>query len=201
MSMAIWQTILITIGGNAAVLAVLGILARSLINGLLAKDLTKFEIELKARSDSTIERLKNELQIATIEHQIRFSRLHEKRGEVIAELYKKLVEAIDCTEIFSATADMEKFPKTFRKIKEFTQFFDKHRIYFPESICLQLEDIGDKIRSPTIGLGVFSSMEQPNPKIVHEQFKAWKSAWKSIKEQVPSARKEIENEFRKILEG
>src|SRR5712692_5646461 len=92
--MEAWQTILLAFGGNAALLAVLGILGKSFLDKLIVRDTKQFESDLKAKSDAAIEHLKNELQLRTIEHQVRFSRLHEKRAVVIAELYGHLVEAI-----------------------------------------------------------------------------------------------------------
>jgi hypothetical protein len=37
--------------------------------------------------DAEIERLKTSLQMTALEHQVRFSKLHEKRAKVIADLY------------------------------------------------------------------------------------------------------------------
>ena len=92
--METWQTILLAIGGNAALLAVLGLLGKSLLDKLIVRDTKEFESSLKAKADAAIEHLKNDLQLRTIEHQVRFSRLHEKRAAVIAELYGHLVEAL-----------------------------------------------------------------------------------------------------------
>jgi hypothetical protein len=89
-----WQTVLLAFGGNAALLAVLGVLGKSLLDKAITRDTKQFETDLKAKSDSVIERLRNDLQIRTVEHQVRFSRLHEKRGTVIAELYGLLVEML-----------------------------------------------------------------------------------------------------------
>ena len=82
--MEAWQTILLAFGGNAALLAVLGLLGKSILDKLIVRDTKQFEADLKAKSDAAIERLKNELQLKTIEHQVRFSRLHEKRAAVIS---------------------------------------------------------------------------------------------------------------------
>lgn len=75
--MEIWQSILLAIGGNTVLLAVLAFVAKSLFEKVLTRDTKKFESDLKAKSDAEIERLKNQLQIRSIEHQVRFSRLHE----------------------------------------------------------------------------------------------------------------------------
>jgi hypothetical protein len=66
------------------VLAVLGFLGKSLLEKLLARNTARFESDLKAKADAAIEHLKTGLQLKTIEHQVSFSRLHERRAAVIA---------------------------------------------------------------------------------------------------------------------
>lgn len=56
-----WQTILLAFGGNAALLAVLGWLGKSLLDKLIVRDTKQFESDLKAKADAEIERTKNEL--------------------------------------------------------------------------------------------------------------------------------------------
>ncbi|MCC7483534.1 MAG: hypothetical protein IT529_00965 [Burkholderiales bacterium] len=92
--MSAWETILLAIGGNAALLAVLGLIGKSFLDKLIQRDTHRFEADLKAKSDAAIEHLRNALQLQATEHQIRFSRLHEKRADVIAELNGYLVEAL-----------------------------------------------------------------------------------------------------------
>jgi len=64
-----WQSILVAIGGNAALLAVLGLLGKSILEKLLARDSARFQSERKAKADAAIEHLRTELQLKTIEHQ------------------------------------------------------------------------------------------------------------------------------------
>src|SRR5947208_2204142 len=90
---SVWQQLLIAFGGNAMLLIVLGYLFRSLLSQLLTKDVEKFKAELKANADVSIERLKSALQMAAVEHQVRFSKLHEKRALVVADLYELFVTA------------------------------------------------------------------------------------------------------------
>lgn len=73
-----WQAVLIAFGGNAALLAVLGWLARSLGAQFLAKDLEARKAELSAAAATTSERFKHELALVAHEHQVRFSKLHEQ---------------------------------------------------------------------------------------------------------------------------
>jgi hypothetical protein len=50
--------------------------------------------QLKAQSDVEIEKLKSELSIAAAQRNVRFSRLHERQAEIIAEVYEALSELV-----------------------------------------------------------------------------------------------------------
>src|SRR4051812_19160277 len=91
--MELWQSLLVAVGGNAALLLVLAFLGRSLLSVLLAKDVEEFKAKLQADSQTTMVKLQADLQQTAVEHEVRFSRLHEKRARVLAELYKLLVVA------------------------------------------------------------------------------------------------------------
>jgi hypothetical protein len=106
--MDVWKEILIAFGGNALLLAILGFLARSLLQTWLTKDIRAFEanlkstaeselerlkFQLKAKGDASIEELRSHLQQAALEHQVRFSRLHERRARLIEKVYLSLAEA------------------------------------------------------------------------------------------------------------
>ena len=60
--MSLFQEILIAFGGNATLLVVLGFLARSLIQTLLAKDIKKFEADLQSTASAQLERLRSDLK-------------------------------------------------------------------------------------------------------------------------------------------
>lgn len=98
--MELWQSLLLAAGGNATLLLVLGYFGKLFFDKLIARDAKAAEAAIQARAAEAIERLKTDLQLRTIEHQVRFSRLHEKRAEVIAELYALLVEALWAAESF-----------------------------------------------------------------------------------------------------
>lgn len=206
--METWQTILLAFGGNAALLAVLGVLGKSFLDKLIVRDTKQFESDLKAKSDATIEHLKTELQLRTIEHQVRFSRLHEKRAEVIAELYGYLVEALWEAESFLSPIEWageptkkEKHNQAMNKLVELYRYFDKHRIYLPPEVCASLEALFLDVRSQVIKFGVWVRYEdhELSGDSYTKKSDAWDSGWDTIKNQVPVARESLENEFRSLL--
>ena len=189
--MDLWQAILVAFGGNAALLLVLGFLGRSLLSNALDKDLEKF---------------KGQLQLAATEHQIRFSRLHEKRAEVIAELYKLLVKSTWEAESFTSPMEWsgepdkkDKYISATNAIAEYFRFFDQHRIYLSPALCAKLEEFAQKLRLPVIQFGVWLRHEYLTDDAAKKKNETWDSAWDSVKNDVPSLREAIEAEFRMLL--
>ncbi len=59
--MELSQAIIIAFGGNAILIAILSVLARSLLEKLIVRDTKVFETQLRAKADAEIECLKNEM--------------------------------------------------------------------------------------------------------------------------------------------
>jgi len=83
--------------------------------------------QLKAQSDVEIEQLKSRLNIAATEHQITFTNLHERRAEVIAEMYsllKILVSKLyDYIKIYEMSNDLPKEERRQLAIEAFQKFW------------------------------------------------------------------------------
>ena len=208
--MEIWQTILIALGGNAAMLAVLAYPAKLFIEHKLSRGISRFQSELKATSDAAIERLKSDLQLHAIEHQVRFSRLHEKRATTVAELNSLIAEAMWEAENFLSILEFpgepskhEKYHATMTKLVELSRYFDKHRIYLSSEVTIPLEALVQKVRTLVTRFGVYLSCEdrQLQDPTRADKNKAWNKGWEAIRNEVPAVRRTLENEFRAILNG
>ena len=189
--MELWQSILIAFGGNAALLLVLGFLGKAVLNNSLSKDL---------------ERYKDQLTHEATEHEIKFSKLHERRFEIIAELYKLLVKASWEAESFTSPMEWagepnkrEKYILATNAVAEYFRFFDQHRIYISRELCDQLEEFAIKIRSPIIELGVWIHIDYVADQNIEQKIKSWNSASEFIIKEAPKLRQAIEFEFRTLL--
>lgn len=204
--MELWQTILALFGGNAILLMMLAYFGRSLVDTLLTKNVAQFKAELEAASETAIERLRADLHIAAVEHEVRFSRLHEKRAEVLAELYRLLVAALTETQRYSSQADggelaekREKYVRAINAIGEYFRYFDHNRIYLPESLCILLEAFDYQLRAPANKFWVYGRIEHPTPATFEKMNDAWDKAWEALNHDAPKLRAAIENEFRQLL--
>jgi len=204
-----WQSILLAVGGNAALLVALAWIARSFGSQLLAKDLEKFKASLSTASSEASERLKHELQMVAHEHQVRFSKLHERRAEVIASLYALLVEAQWAGQSFVSVAEwageppkQEKYTTAMNKFAEFFRAFDKNRIFLPEAVCQQLDEFLQGMRGRVIHFGVYVRTDDLAPDhVIKEKYEVWSGASEYFNKELPAARKALEAELRAMLAG
>ncbi|MBJ9677912.1 hypothetical protein [Burkholderia gladioli] len=206
--MNFWQTALLAVGGNAALLAVLGWLAKSLLEKLLTKDVERFKASLASEAQSAIERLKHDLQLTAVEHQVRFANLHERRAQVVADLYGLLVEAYWATSGFVSPAEWagepnkrQKYVVAMNSIADFFRFFEKSKIYLPKTVCDQLEEFVNGMRKKVVGFGIYVRTEDPNLPLhaLEQKHKVWQESWEFFENQVPPARNALEDELRGIL--
>lgn len=80
---------------QALLLALLGFLSRQIYLHWLNKDLERFKDQLKAQQEAQIRETQHVLDKLKLEHQVRFSALHEKRFEKIEELHDDVRIVVD----------------------------------------------------------------------------------------------------------
>jgi hypothetical protein len=100
------------------------------------------------RASRRLEEFKANLQSAAFEHETRFEKLHERQAEVIAELYKGLVQIQSSLRSFAHAMDSdilshtkgEEGIATKETIDAFWDYFQEHRIYLPESLGKKIDE-------------------------------------------------------------
>ena len=171
-------------------------LTSAIFTGILAFVAQKY-IELWL--SKTLEKFKVGLQLSAFEHQTRFTKLHEKRAEVIAEFYRRLVETEQLLlfpnfllENHDKPPDRELIQKEFEKIGELTRYFEKNRIYFPENLCTKIEQL--KVPLASVGLRNVATIVNETDLISR-----WKTVSKRISDEILPIKQELESEFRNML--
>lgn len=204
------EAILVAFGGNAVLLAVLGVLARSLLSQLLAKDLKQFETKLSQASAVAAEELKHRLSLVAHEHNVKFSRLHEKQAHVLEDIYAKLLDFEDASAVMTlANNDTPENLLEFslRKAedagRELAQYIRKHEIYLPTELSIQLQDLLNRVNSLLSGCSFnLISKKLANdgtPELFPETKEAWTAVHRYLEEEAPQVRRALEVDFRKRL--
>jgi hypothetical protein len=164
--------------------------------------------QLKAQADIQSERLRAQLSITANEHQVRFSKLHDKRAEVIAELYSLLVQAYWDAQSFISPigfegepSKREKYVTAMNASADYSRFFEKNKIYLPTTLCASLEEFVRAMRSKMIGFGVYVQIDEAELQshTLKQKHKAWMDSWQYFDKEVPLAREALEQELRNIL--
>lgn len=199
-----WQQVITTLGGGGVVLVAAAWLIKALVTDRLARDAEKFRMDLKAKSDSEIERLKNALEMAALEHQVRFSKLHEKRAEVIAKLYAVLAELQYSGQkyVFAGAYEPKRddeFSRTAKKVQEVFLFIEEHQIYLPDRVCTLLEEFVETVNKSVAIVHVYEENADGSADFREQKTQALIRAAEEFKTRIPAVRKALTDEFRTIL--
>jgi hypothetical protein len=164
--------------------------------------------QLMAQSHVEIERLKFELQKSASDHQIRFSKYHEKQAYVVAKAYRLLVEVKRAAHSFASLIEWndepekkEKYRKTLIASVRFTQFVEYNRIYLTEEVCVRLEGLVREINLHVVDFGVY--LEFRDSELPREERQTKLAAWKRVSEYLdksaPDRLRELERELRELI--
>jgi hypothetical protein len=178
-------------------------LIKSVISQSLSRDLEAFKAGLRRDAHSEIARLENTLRMAALEHQVRFSKLHDRQARVIARLYRLLVEsgwsAAEYT--LQGPRDESKATSSKEKVSSLLTFIQMNRLYFPTPLCASLDAFAEKLRSLVIGIDVYLTKcpESPTREMRNQQNEVMLAALKALEQDLPAMLKGLESEFRLLL--
>jgi hypothetical protein len=136
--------------GSTILLTALGFIGRSVFVHFLSHDLESHKAKLAADNAIALEQFRAQLQTAAFEHETRFSHLHEERGKIIAELYKRLAIADEEIHLMIVLGTKIRLPEERRlKVSEavngFRDYFEQHRCYFDRALCEVISTLSVKL--------------------------------------------------------
>jgi Fe-S cluster assembly scaffold protein SufB len=159
--------------------------------------------QLKAQSEIEIEKLRSQLRISATEHEILFSRLHEKRAEVIAEIYQLLknvyARLANYVKPFVPAGDT---PKEQRRKEaedahqEFQKYYATKLIFLPKATATKLEEI-DLQLVKTFNDFVFGV--EMTQSAGGNGFEKWIQIFERVNVEIKVALGELEDELRRLM--
>ena len=196
-----WTELFKFVGGGAVLLAAVAWLIRSLASHLLTKDIEKYKFDLKREADKELEAIKASLNIEALTHQIRFSKLHNRRADVIEQLYRKIVAletAAACLEAEFQMDDQkelkEKADSLIDRFFEVHSFIEDNNIYFSEDLSNNIKEFNTLYFNLSIGI-----YYQPKSENKGEFIKAFRKEKDQFDSQNKKIKAVIESDFRKLL--
>ncbi len=90
---------------------------------------------------------------------------------------------------------------THSKLAEFFRYLERHRIYLPDALGRQVQDLAMKVREHVINFSVFVRYAQGtlNEQADKQKTEAWTKGAQALREHVPTLRRALEDEFRVLL--
>ncbi len=174
---------------------------KSSIKSEYDQKLETHKAELKAKSDVELERLRSQLNTVTVEHEIRFSRLHEKRADAIAQTYSDLAELYDNLKDYvrlsgyvGEPSKTERFQKIVKAQNKFYATYSPNRIFFPKPIADALTGINRQCMDAATD---FQRSVSDNP--TTNEMKTWNTIATHVKNDIQRELINLENEFRILL--
>ena len=166
---------------------------------ILEADASKFTATLQRDN----ERFKSELQVEAHRRTTMFSRLHDRRAEIMAEQYKLVAQAVDKLRSYEAPFQAVGEPNMDEKqnsagtaINVLREHFELHRIWFSRDTCDRSDAVITRLRNTH---NYFSTYRRADAQGGERQVRAWRDAWEQVQIDVPPLRAALESEFRALL--
>ncbi|MCX6980461.1 MAG: hypothetical protein NTV08_06875 [Verrucomicrobia bacterium] len=186
--------VIVSIGGGAAIVFAFS----NWLGKLWADRLMSAE---KAKHDRELESFRADIKRDAFQSEVRFTRLHEKQAEVIADLFTKLVALVDAADqhLIGPRVDPEKYKAYRDRETEFTSTFDRNQIYFASELCEALSNFASKLRRSSNKKWIWQDV-QPETEPDRNEWRARLEAQsKLVTEEVPALKRQLTDEFRTLL--
>ena len=180
---------------------------RSLVGHFLSKDVESFKQRLQSESTIELERLRHSLHLIASAHEKQIHLLQERRAEVIADLYSRLMEFLDAAESFASLAEWkgeptkeEKAMSLADKAYEFRHYFQTKRIFLSESVCIKIDAVFHEVDAASMKYSLWLTRSKSGGNRASQKMdEAWTEAWNTMKDRVPPLVNAVEIEFRNLL--
>jgi hypothetical protein len=161
--------------------------------------------QLKAQSEVSVERLKSQLQIASAERNVRFSRIFERTAVTVAATYEKLLAFHDAIADYTSIVEWQSMPskEERRKImvdrrRDFLAYFRPNHLYLPKETAKQIQDFSAKLHSAAIDF-MFGVEQGGDLRSQDPDRDTWIKVHQFISDEVPPLLELLEDDFRRIL--
>jgi hypothetical protein len=174
----------------------------------LNQDLENHKKKLEQESKD----FQHSLDLRLNDFNIRFSKLHQDRAEVIKELYYKVIELQSAMTIFTRRGQLiledadkeneERVERVNKGFYDYINFYLPNKIYFDRKLAEKLDFLAKNYRDKSWNYGFLSNdIKKENlPAEVYKEIRdEMKKISKFVDEEFPKVIEELEDEFRSLL--
>ena len=163
--------------------------------------------EIESKASLEMGRITHEYRQLQLEHQVRFTKLHELRAETIAEVYRLLAKARRHMAVMTAVFEPvgiaskeERAQVAFESMVAFHAYYDEHKIFIPDATCLQIEAIFHALRQADASFTVYVLYaEKMGRPLDREALDHWTSSNELVTGDVEKSMELLIDDFRTLL--
>jgi hypothetical protein len=173
--------------------------------------------EFKHKLSFETEKFKQELNKTTIEHQIKYSKLYEERGQIIKQIYNLLfvleTSLANLTRMFQGpewTTETERDKNVQKNIIDLRTHLEQNRIFFLAELCNNLESILEDAHKITVDIYVAKSDQQHNDNSnksgnylttaeLLQPTQTWRELDKKVQKEIKASRLNLAQDFRVLI--
>jgi hypothetical protein len=199
-------------------------LAKLIIDKFAEARFEKYKTSLQKETESfrhnlnfEVEKFRHELNTSATEHQIRYSKLYEERGQVIKSIYNLLLDLenslASLTSMFQGhewTTDIERDKKVKENIQSLQSYLEQNRIFFTETLCVKIETIISDSYQITVDMHMAKRTEVMNEnynkrghtlgeKALLKPLEIWRELDNKVQKEIKTARLDLAQEFRALI--
>lgn len=165
-----------------------------------SKELEILKAQLKGHADVEIEQLKSSLQVQSAQHNLKFTRLHERRVDAIDLVYSELIAVRDAVGGYISafqpvgTNEQEQLNAVQTAYNSFKPTFVKHQLFLPRNIASAIEKLDQTFLQLTnqFTIVVKADAKSPNTDL-------WMKLIERFKTDVDEALKRLHEDMRLAL--
>lgn len=173
-------------------------------NKAVNENLENLKSQLEQTTKIT-EDIKSEIFQRNTEHHIKYGIYHQKRIEVITDLYEKLLDIEVYATSYIMQADFnegetEGYLNAKKSIHDFLHSANRNMMWVPEELYEKFDSIVRKIHGGVFNTFVYISKQYATQQVVHISTEHTDKAINVLSEDVPKIKEDILVTIRKILE-
>ncbi|WP_298015633.1 hypothetical protein [uncultured Castellaniella sp.] len=162
-----------------------------------------FKTTYESRLQRQLEESKAELARFSVEHQIRFSHLHAKRAEAMAESYSLLNELMNAARAYTAVFEVSSMGTREDRAKIAGEAMQAVRgyipgrlIYFPKPVASSIQELLTEINRNLVQFQFLVD----DPEVKAERIQKWTEIAENMTSTLPTLLEAVADAFRDLLE-
>ncbi len=171
-----------------------------------ATKLEGYKLEVKSTYDTELEKLRSQLTIESAKRNVEYSRIHERRLEIISEIASRLDALHQAVSEYVSPMEWESTPpKSERRVKvgeclgEFNLYYRPRRFFLPPDLITKIEAFRKQLHQHSVEFMLKVEQDGAGARRGEDHMDTWLKVSKYADDEAPKIIADLEDEFRNLL--